>query len=64
MTGKGSKKKAHLMKELPSPSPLPAIITTDPVGDAAAAAAAAEGEKTLPGCHSIALISVSWCTNN
>merc|ERR1719201_2756656 len=59
------------MKELPSPSPLPAIITTDPVGDAAAAAAAAaatdpaaQGEKSLPGCHSIALISDSWCTNN
>jgi len=71
--GKAPKaKKAHLMKELPSPSPLPAIITTDPVGDAAAAAAAAaaatdpaaQGEKSLPGCHSIALISDSWCTNN
>jgi DNA-binding protein YbaB len=62
--GKASKKKAHLMKELPSPSPMPAVITTDPVGDAAAAAAASQGEKSLPGCHSIALISDSWCTNN
>jgi len=62
--GKASKKKAHLMKELPSPSPMPAVITTDPVGDAAAAAAAPQGEKSLPGCHSIALISDSWCTNN
>ena len=60
--GTKSEKKAHLMKELPSPSPVPAVITTDPVGDAAAAAAV--GGASLPGCHSIALISDSWCVNN